>query len=253
MSGFKLMGENLVNQSTLTASTENLLFPVSNIQDSRRSKVFRSTTNSDNVVFDMQETSLVDTIFIVADKRSGFGVSTVTVEFNATNTWGAPAYSIAVPFSTTHGIGFVELPAQISYRFARVVMTSTLGYCELSKIFIGSFLPLTRSINFGWTIKDEELSQKSRNRYNQLFVDIISRQKTINFSMSYLDKEDLDLLYSLLDDRGETKPFYIILGCATMINDNRRFSGPVFLDDIPTITNPFFNKYSLSMTVREMT
>ena len=253
MSSFKLMGENLVDQSTLTASTENLLFPVSNIKDSRRSKVFRSTSNSSNIVIDMQETSLVDTIFIVADKRAGFGVATVTVEFNGTNSWGAPAYSIAVPFSTIHGIGFVELPAQIGYRFARVVMTSTLGYCELSKIFIGSYLALTRSINFGWTIKDEELSQKSRNRYNQLFVDVISRQKTINFSMSYLDKEDLDLVNSVLDDRGETKPFYIILGCSTMVNDNRRFSGPVFLDDIPTITNPFFNKYSLSMAVKEMT
>jgi len=250
MSAFKLMGENLVDNSTLTASSENLLFPVSNIQDSRRSKVFRSTTNSDSIVFDMQETSTIDTIFIVADKRAGFGVSTVTVEFNATNTWGAPAYSTAVTFSTIHGIGFVELATPIAYRFARVVMASTLGYCELSKIFIGSSLALTRSINFGWTIKDEELSQKSRNRYNQLFVDVISRQKIINFSMSYLDKNDLDLINSVLDDRGETKPFYIILGCDTMVNDNRRFSGPVFLDDIPTITNPFFNKYSLTTSVR---
>jgi len=250
---FKLMDENLVDQSTLTASSENLLFPVSNLQDSRRSKVFRSTTNSDNIVIDMQETSSVNTIFVIADKRNGFGVSTITVEFNATNSWGSPAYSIAVPFSTAHNLGFVELPATVNYRFARVVMTSSLGYCELSKIYIGSFLALTRSINFGWTIKDEELSQKSRNRYNQLFVDVISRQKTINFSMSYVDKVDLALLNSLLDRAGESKPIYMILGCDTMVDDNRRFSGPVFLEDIPTITNPFFNKYSLSMSVREMT
>jgi hypothetical protein len=250
---FKLMDENLVGQATLTASSENLLFPVSNIQDSRRSKVFRSTNNSTNIVIDMRETSAINTIFVVADKRSGFGVSTIAVEFNATNSWGAPAYSVAVPFSTIHSLGFVELPSTINYRFARVVMTSTLGYCELSKIFIGSSLALTRSINFGWTIKDEELSQKSRNRYNQLFLDVISRQKTINFSMSYVDKVDLALINGLLDRAGETKPVYMILGCDTMVDDNRRFSGPVFLDDIPTITNPFFNKYSLSMTVREMT
>ena len=250
---FKIMGENLVDQSTIIASTENLLFPKGNIQDPRRSKVYRSTTNSDTLVFDMQETSTVDTIFIVADKRAGFGVSTIVVEFNATNEWSAPAYSIAVPFSTVYGIGFVELSTAIAHRFARVVMTSTLGYCEISKIFIGASLGMTRSINFGWTIKDEELSQKSKNRYGQLFVDVISRQKTINFSMSYLDKEDLDLVNGHLDRVGESKPFYIILGCLTMVNDNRRFSGPVFLDDIPTITNPFFNKYSLSMTVKEMT
>jgi len=250
---FKLMDENLVDNSTLMASSVNALFPVSNIQDSRRSKVYRSATNSANIVIDMQETSAINTIFVVADKRSGFGVSTITVELNPTDSWGAPAYSVTIPFSIAHNLGFVELPATVNYRFARVVMTSTLGYCELSKIFIGSSLALTRSINFGWTIKDEELSQKSRNRYNQLFVDVISRQRLINFSMSYVDKVDLALINSLLDRAGESKPIYMILGCDTMVDDNRRFSGPVFLDDIPTITNPFFNKYSLSMSVREMT
>lgn len=250
---FKIMDRNLVTQSTIVGSNENALFPASNLKDDRRSKVFRSTTNSDNIAFDMQETSSINTVFIVADKRAGFGVSTVTIEFNATNTWGAPAYSIAVPFSTTFGIGFVEFPATVNYRFARIVMTSTLGYCELSKVYIGSFLAMTRSINFGWTIKDEELSRKTRNRYNQMFVDIISRQKIINVSMSLLDKEDLDLINSCLDYSGETKPIYIILGCATMVNDNRRFSGPVFIDDVPSITNPNFNKYSLSLSLREMT
>jgi hypothetical protein len=71
--------------------------------------------------------------------------------------------------------------------------------------------------------------------------------------MSYVDKADLALINSLLDRVGESKPIYMILGCDTMVDDNRRFSGPVFLDDIPTITNPFFNKYSLSMSTREMT
>ena len=143
------MDENLVDQATLTASSANALFPVSNLQDPRRSKVFRSTSNSANIVVDMQETSAINTIFVVADKRSGFGITSISVEFNATNTWGSPAYSIAVPFSTIHNLGFVEFPSTVNYRFARIVMTSTLGYCEISKIFIGSYLALTRSINFG--------------------------------------------------------------------------------------------------------
>lgn len=249
---FKLLDTNLVDQATLTPSTVNALFPVSNLKDTRRSKVFRSTSNSSSIVIDMQETSEVDTIFVVADKRAGFGVSTVTVEFNGTSDFTSPAYSIAVPFSTVFGIGFVEF-TKIEYRFARVVMTSSLGYCELSKVYIGKKIPMQRSINFGWTIKDNELSISQKNRYGQMFTDVIGRQKIINVSMSYLDKDDLDLINSLLDRVGETKPFYMILGCDNMVNDNRRFSGPVTLNDIPTITNPNFNKYSLSMAVTELT
>lgn len=249
---FKLYNENLVDNSTLTPSTENALFPVSNLKDSRRTKVYRSTSNTSNIVFDMQETSEIDTIFVVADKRAGFGISTITLEFNATSDFSSPAYSVAVPFSTVFGIGFVEF-ATINYRFARAVITSTLGYCEISKIFIGKSLALTRGINFGWTIKDEELSQKQFNRYAQQFTDVILRQKKISFAMNLLNKDDLDLVNSLLDRVGESKPFYVIIGCNLMINDNRRFSGPVILDDVPSITNTFFNKYALSMSVKELT
>jgi len=249
---FKICSDNLVEQAVITASTENALFPKENIQDYRRSKVFRSTSNSDNLIFDLQETSEINTVFIVADKRAGFGVSTVTIEFNATSNFTSPAYSIAVPFSTTFGIGFVEF-ATINYRFARIVMTSTLGYCEMGKVFIGKSIPLTRSINFGWSIKDEELSTKSFNRYGQIFADVLFRQKVINVSMNLLDKLDLDLMNQMLDDRGETKPLYIILGCSEMVVDNRRFSGPVYLTDVPTITNTFFNKYAMSLSMRELT
>lgn len=250
---FKIYSTNLVDQSTIVASTENALFPVSNLQDPRRSKVYRSTTNSDNIVLDFQESSEVNGIFLVADKRAGFGVSSVVIEFNGTDSWGAPPYSISVPFSPVHGIGYVELPSTISYRFARIVLTSSLGYCELSKVFIGKDIGLTRSIGFGWTIKDEELSQKQKNRYGQTFVDVILRQKIIGFALRNMQKEDLALINNMLDRIGETKPFYLRLGDDTMVDDYRRFSGPVYLDDIPTITNAHFNRYNLSMSVKEVT
>jgi len=50
MSCLKFFNLNLVDSATLTPSTENLNFPASNLTDPRRSKVFRSTTKSDNIV-----------------------------------------------------------------------------------------------------------------------------------------------------------------------------------------------------------
>lgn len=248
---FKLMDVNLVDQATITSSTENALFPLNNIKDTRRSKVFRSTTNSDSIVFDLQETSEIDTVFVVADKRAGFGVSTITIEFNGTDSWGSPAFSVSVPLSVSFGIGYTEF-TKINYRFARIVMTSTLGYCELSKVYIGKKLELVRSINFGWSQKDEELSQKQFNRYGQMFTDVIARQRAITFTMQNMDKNDLALVNSCIDRVGETKPLWFIIGCSEMIDDNRRISGPYILNDIPTIVNAYFNKYSLTMNTREL-
>jgi hypothetical protein len=250
---FEIYHENLIDQSTITASSENLLFPLSNIKDPRRSKVYRSILNSDNIVIDFNETSEVDSFIIVADKRNGFGFSTISLEFNATDEWTSPAATESITFSTQFGIGINEFTTTHSYRFCRIVLTSSLGYCELSKVFLGKKMNLGRSINFGWTIKDNELSTKQSNRYGQIFTDIILRQKIINCALSYLDKDKLDKVNSLLDSKGETKPFFVKIGCDNMVNDYNRFSGMVYLNDVPTISNQYFNKYNMSMTLNEAT
>jgi hypothetical protein len=38
-----------------------------------------------------------------------------------------------------------------------------------------------------------------------------------------------------------------------MINDHRRFSGMVYLNSMPTITNTSFGRYSMSMSMEEAT
>lgn len=249
---FKIYDKNLVDQATLGASSSNALFPVSNVKDSRRSKVYRSNSNNDSVVFDFQETSEINSLFIVPDKRSGFGLSTVVVEFNAVDSWASPAHSVTLPFSTELGIGHVTFN-MIEYRFARVVMTSTLGYCELANIFIGKSIDLSKGINFGWSLKDEELSNKQYNRYGQLFTDVILRQKKINCTLENLPKEDMDKMFSLLDRTGETNPIFIAIGNNEMISDYRRFSGMVYLNDVPTVVNSLFAKFSLTLSLKEAT
>jgi hypothetical protein len=250
---FNIYSENLVDQSTITGTNENLLFPLSNIKDPRRSKVFRSTTNSDSIVFDFNETSPVDTLFVMADKRAGFGFSTIELQFNGTDNWTSPAHTESITFSTEFGVAFKEFTEQ-SYRFCRIVLTSTLGYCELSKVFLGKKQNITKSINYNWAVKDNELSTKQTNRYGQIFTDIISRRKELNASMTHLDKDDLDSLNQWLDRCGESKPFFIKIGCDGLnTNDHRRLSGMYYLTDAPQISNSHFNKYRLSISLIEAT
>jgi hypothetical protein len=202
---------------------------------------------------DFGETSDVDSVVIVPDKRSGFGITSISLEFNATNEWSSPAATESVTFSDVHGVGISEFTQTRSYRFCRLVLTSTLGYCELANIFIGKKQALNRGISFGWSYKDEDRSIKRFNRYGQQFTDVINRAKIINAQLSLLDKEQIDEFFDVYDRCGESKPFFIKIGCDTMINDYRRFSGMVYFQDVPTITNGSFGRYSLSMSLREAT
>lgn len=250
----KFYSGNLVDQATLTASTENLQFPLSNIKDPRRTKVFRSQTNADNFVMDFLETSEIDSVILVDNHKSGFGVATLTLELNGTNTWTAPAFSQALSIqSSKFGVGFDEFETVQSYRFGRLVMTSTLGYCEISKIFIGKQIELLdeKSINYGWTYVDDDLSTVEENRYGQEFVDLVARRKKIVVSFSNMTKEQMDQIFEIYDEKGVTKPFYVRLGCANMTTDFRRFSGMVKMASMPLITNKSFGRYSFSMTLKE--
>ena len=241
---------NLIDNATFTASTENLSFPPSNLKDPRRTKVFRTLTNSDTLILDFQETSEIDSIFIVDEPRNGFGISTLSFDLNATSNFTSPAYSDSLTYSTIHGVGFKSFTQQ-DYRFCRLSLTSTLGYCELSKIFIGKELNLGKGPNFNWTYQDKDLSIVKENRYGQRFVDIITRQKQVNMAFSLLNKDQLDKIFQIYDEKSTTKPFFFSVGCSTMINDPNRFAGMVYLNSVPVITNTSFGRYSLSMTLEE--
>jgi hypothetical protein len=250
----KFYSNNLVDQAVITASTENAQFPVENLQDHRRTKVFRSTSNSSSVIFDLQETSLIDSIIIVDEPRNGFGISTVTLQLNGTSDFSSPAFTQAITLNDTHGIGHAEFAEQ-SYRFARLVMTSTLGYCELSKVFIGQKIQFENNmgIDLGWTYQDDELSIVKKNRYSQRFVDVISRIKSMNFSIRSMNADEFDQIMEIYDEKGKTKPFYVLNGDDTMVNDPDRFAGMFFLETVPSITNKSFGLYDISMNLEEAT
>lgn len=241
---------NLVDQAVLSASNSNALFPLSNITDQRRTKVWRSTSNSDEIVLDLVETSDFDSFIAVSNPIDGFGVSTITIEANHVNSWGAPPFSQSCTFSAKYGIGLTEFTEQ-SYRFVRIVMTSTLGYCELSKVFLGSKIEASRGVNQSWTYKDDDLSIIKENRYGQKFIDKIGRQRQFSGAMSNLTKDDMDLIFEIYDAKGKSNPFFIQIGCEDGINDINRFTSMVYFSTIPTITNRFFNNYGLSLQMEE--
>jgi hypothetical protein len=250
MSDLKFFAVNLVDQASMTGTNTNSQFPLSNLQDSRRTKVYRSTTNSDSVVFDFQESSLIDSVIIVDNPRDGFSLSTITLELNGTNSWGAPAFTQSLTFSTDFGVG-VNLFTEQSYRYARIVMTSVAGYCELPKIFIGKSIDLGRCQNVGWTFKNDSISKITKNRYEQKFIDVIGTKKEANLSLSLLDKDQLDQVFEVYDQCSVTKPLFVQYTNNQMVNDSNRYSGMYYLKSEPQITNTIFGRFALSLNIEE--
>lgn len=242
---------NLTDQAIIASSSENALFPLTNVRDPRRTKVFRSTSNDTSIVFDLIESSDIDSFVFVSNPNLGFGFSTITIEANGTDEWSSPEFTSTMTFSTKHGIGIKELTDKITYRFVRFVFTSTLGYVEVANLFIGMKTKPNRGINYGWTYRDEDLSIVKENSFGQRFVDTIGRQRQFAGSINNLDKTNLEMFYDVYDGKGRTHPFFVKIGSSDIMLEVERYSAMVYFTSMPVITNRFFNNYQLSLQLEE--
>lgn len=245
----KFVTPELLNQSTITASSNNALFPTSNIKDYRRTKVFRSLTNSDSVVFDMHETSEVNSIFVSGSSIDGLGFSTLTLEMNGTDSWGSPAFSVSVPVFAEFDLAYASFATQ-SYRFARLVMTSTLGYCELSVVMLGKSIS-PGPVDLGWTFQDQDNSRAQENRYGQRFHDLIPRRRRYGINFSNIDKTQLDSLFDVFDLCGESMPFFMAFDCDGVYTEKERLIAMVYAESMPQVSNRFWDNFSTSLTLVE--
>lgn len=253
----KFFNYNLVNQSptVITASSENAFFPVSNLKDDRRTKVFRSTGPTAVLVFDFVSTEQVDSIILTTHIKNGFGfITPVLIEANPTDTWASPAYTTTLTgleLDSQHGVAYKDLVTAQSYRFWRLTFSGA-SYVELSKVFIGKkqLIGAGRSINYGWQFLDNDNSIVQINRYGQKFIDELPSQKRIGASFSNLTKDEIDDFFSVYDYNQKTKPFFMYFDC-DILNNNKRLFGYYYLDEKPTISNPFFSLYNLDLVTTE--
>jgi hypothetical protein len=251
----KFLSNNLIDSATLTASTENAQYPVSNINDPRRTKTFRSTSNSDNIVIDFGSAEEIDHFAIVDNWQNGFGVTSITIEGNGTDSWGAPAFSTTATLDTTFGVSIKAFASAQTYRFWRIVLTSTLGYCEIANMFLGKATQITTNgLAYGWQYRNNDLSRKSSNRYGQRFVDDIGTQKFLsNLQFQVMDKDEIDLVLSVYDRNREVKPFFVALPLESdsLFNNDDRFNGFYYFNAEPRVNNINSGYYNTTLNLIE--
>lgn len=237
---FNLLSNNLFNASNVVVSSENAQFPLLNLSDPRRTKVYRSTSNSDNLVLDLGIAEAVDTLMIVDNWQDGFSVNTITLEGNNTNSWTSPAFSESIPINSEFGVAVKQF-TETSLRFWRIVVTSSLGYCELANIFLGKASKIeTNGVGYNWNYSTDDLSDKSKNRYGQEFIDDYGSVKNLeNLPFSVMNKDEQDIILEAWDLCRTTYPLFIYfpLEDGNASNDHDRYNGMYKFKSKPVFTN----------------
>lgn len=248
----KFLYDNLIEQAMIYPSSEDAQFPASNIKDARKTKVYRSLSNTANVVFDLGDIFEIDTFAICDSNISGFGFDSITLQLNNTDAWVTPPFSQVVPIDFENGICFLSLPSVQSYRYARLVLSNTGDVVELSKVAIGKAFS-NENICFSYPIEYRQRSNAitKRNIYGQKFFDEINTIKEFDGTIPSLNKDEMEELMMMLDNISFTRPVWVIFNALNILNDANRLTGRYYLKDDPNLTLEVGNYWSVKLSFEE--
>ncbi len=250
---------NLIPQDdteiTVSSGGENPFYPVSNLKHPHALKTFRSTSSATSIlVFDFQTAVTADHFLAVGSSIGTLDLTAVTIEANALDTWGSPAFSTTVT-DIDYGANFASkaFSAAQTYRYWRITLVGSSGTVEVGKLFLGSAVQLaSNNVAIGFEHGERDLSTVVIGRYGQRFIDIITDVKTLKGNIGLMTKAEQETIRAIYAYCGKSLPLWLIMDPDETIVSNKDYlSGYFYFVDRPSFTNDFYGLYSTSFGLEE--
>lgn len=192
MTKIMFLYNNLVDKAILTASSAAVGYPVSNLKNQLRNKCYKtagSPAGMANVVFDFGAARSVNCIALTGYDWA-LSPGTLIVEFNDTNTWGAPAETKVLEWKANPTVNgnkatIILIFESINYQFARLNVVYSPGGTptdwQLGRIFIGQYFQPEAQYNYGYQVNMIDPSLGSRSVGGQPYYDEIEKYREISF------------------------------------------------------------------------
>lgn len=184
----------------------------------------------------------------------------VTLEGSNLNQWNAPPFSVTLSQGPRGIYEFLDNNDDTSYRFWRFRIVDRLNPngpegISIGHIYIGDYITLTsRSIqrNIGKKLIDPSDVLIAEN--GALYFNKKPKYTSItNLKISYIPRDDKDILEQMFSDLGISTPFYISLDPTLQIsNELSEFTKYVVFDSEPSFDHVFADKFDMSFQIKEL-
>lgn len=248
---------NLLDSATLTESSQATGFPCENLQNPFRTKYWKTagaTAGTAQLVIDHGSAKAVNAIALTGyDWASAPG--TLQVEFNATDSWGAPSATETLTWvsGTTPGGNkgtiIKKLSSTRTYRFNRLSVVYSPGATPtdwyLGRMFLGSYFEPTR--NYGWGYQESVVdpSLVSQTIGGQDHADEIERYRVITANGIIATQAQWVLYQAMINTVGTRKPIFIAFDYT---NDAAEKTIYGKFSKLPAITRPYLFEYDFEFT-----
>ena len=261
MSEFRILDYNYVFDSSvsLTASTADSAFPVSNLRNFQRGRVWRTTSSSaQSLIMDLKTAEEIDTALLIFEKDSVLTFhtgQTIKIQANATNEWSSPAVDETLSLDESFGVmSFFWSTAQ-EYRYWRLYMDDPLngfGYFEVPKLFLGKALQLTQPPSIGFSLSEDDQSNISKTDYGVEYSDVYPGRRDLSLRYVALTDADRDSLRQVYERLGKVKPLVVSLDrLETTFLDKDEYIFYGYLDNNYNATQVFYNFFDVNLQLRE--
>lgn len=218
MTNALFMYNNLVDSATLTASTEATGFPVENIQSPLVAKVWKSAgspAGTANVVFDLGTAQAINCVAI-AGYTWTVAPTTLNLEFNNADVWGAPAVVEALTWSanpTANGNkGIItKIFTTLTYRYVRLNIVYAGSDWDIGRIFLGTYFEPTYNYNYfdGHDVEFVDPSIINETIGGQEYVDELDMYRKIAFECKAITQTQFEAFQTMINMVGIRKPLFI--------------------------------------------
>jgi len=258
--------------SMITASSEESGYPIENIVDPIRSRIYKPTSNAFTLTIDriykptsnaftltidLGVNASIDFVGMVGPISDYFGISdaaTITLEANSINDFTTPPYSVSITPELT-GI-FKFLDGNTDYRYWKWTIDDTgnpedvnIGY-----IYMGDYTQLAdRTVSKGFSTTMVDPTKSTTSMDGTVYYD--EKQKYHKFqglSLGYIPADDRRSLEKLYWDNGKSTPMFVSLDPNLSFSEEYgELTKLVVWENAPSVTHHFDDVYSMSISLRE--
>lgn len=220
---------NYCNQDsvTFTASTSDSEFPVENLRDPLRSKVWRSTAvSAQYVIVDLGTEEEADSFAVLFRANQVIRLTagaTIKIEGNASSNFTTPLYSQTVTLDNENGVisHFITTPQ--SHRYWRLYIDdpgNPYGGIEVAQFVVGKALSFDGAARgFKWGLIDPSNTQ--RTPFGQKYSDVLPVRKTFSFELPVEDFDHFEDAIEFYEQVGVTESFLVALDPDEAIYSNK--------------------------------
>ena len=209
--------ENLIDSATLTASSEAAGFPVSNLKNPFRSKVWRTAgTPAGTAYLDIDLGAGTHSVTCVA--LAGYtwtaAPGTLQVEFDDTASHGSPEHTETLTWAANPTVNgnpatIIKTFTSKDERYIRLNVVYAPGDWNLGKIFLGTYFQPTRNYDIEWTENIIDPSIISQTVGGQDHVDIIEKYREFGMSFVAATQAQWELFQKMIRHSGMSKELFV--------------------------------------------